>query len=328
MDLLVLGGTRFVGRAIVMDALFRNWNVTVLNRGLSGQLPDEVEQLTVDRTDTAALATALDGRSWGMAIDTWASSPRVVQSAADLLVGKVERFGYVSSISVYAEGRPPGGDESWPTVAGDPSAESTGDYAADKRGGELAALAAFPEAVLARAGVILGPWENIGRLPWWLGRFARGGKVVAPGRPGRAWQFVDVRDLAAWMNAAVATHATGPFDLTCPSGHVTTSSFLEAVRETTGNKAELVWLDQDTLQAAGVEPWQQLPGWVPETEEYAGVMEADTTAAINTGLLSRPVEETVADTWAWLQAEGEPSYGPGGNRHGLPEDIERALLGD
>ncbi|MCW2542599.1 MAG: hypothetical protein JWM40_151 [Frankiales bacterium] len=326
MDLLVLGGTRFVGRAIVMDALFRGWNVTALNRGRSGSLPPEVTQLTVDRTDDAALATALDGRSFGMAIDTWAGSPRVVQSAANLLVGKAEKLGYVSSISVYEQGRPPGGDESWATVAGDPSAESTGDYAADKRGGELAALEAFPEAVLARAGMILGPWENIGRLPWWLGRFDRGGRVVAPGRPERPWQFVDVRDLAAWMNAGVANHLTGPFDLTCPSGHVTTASFLAAVREATGNKAELVWIDQDTVLASGAQPWVQLPGWIPEGDDFAGFMEGDTTAAINTGLVSRPVEQTVADTWAWLQADGEPDYGPGGNRHGLPEDIEQALL--
>jgi nucleoside-diphosphate-sugar epimerase len=323
----VLGGTRFVGRAIVMDALFRKWNVTVVNRGVSGTLPPEVEQVTVDRTDFAALAAALEGRSFGMAIDTWAGGPDVVQAAADLLVGKTDRFGYVSSISVYAPGRPPGGDESWDAVPADPSAGST-DYATDKRGGELAALAAFPDAVLARAGMILGPWENIGRLPWWLGRMARGGRVVAPGRPDRPWQFVDVRDLAAWMNAAVATHAQGPFDLTCPSGHVTTRSFLEAVRDTTGGKAELVWVDQETVLASGAQPWVQLPGWVPEGGEFDGFMEGDTTAAINTGLLSRPVEETVADTWTWLQDEGEPDYGPAGNRHGLPEDIERALVGD
>ena len=278
MDLLVLGGTRFVGRAIVMDALFRNWNVTVVNRGLSGELPAEVEQLTVDRTDAGALAKALDGRSWGMAIDTWAGAPKDVKTAADLLVGKADRFGYVSSISVYAPGRPPGGDESWATVEADPAADAT-DYAADKRGGELAALAAFPEAVLARAGMILGPWENIGRLPWWLGRMARGGRVVAPGRPERPWQFVDVRDLAAWMNAAVATHATGPFDLTCPSGHVTTRSFLEAIRDTTGKQAELIWIDQEKVLASGAQPWVQLPGWIPETEEYAGFMEGDTTCA-------------------------------------------------
>lgn len=327
MDLLVLGGTRFVGRAVVMDALFRNWNVTVLNRGRSGSLPPEVTQLTADRTDAGALEQALDGRSFGMVIDTWAGSPRVVQTAANLLVGKTDRYGYVSSLSVYAEGRPPGGDETWATVEGDPSAESTGDYAADKRGGELAALEAFPDAVLARAGMILGPWENVGRLPWWLNRFARGGRVVAPGRPDRPWQLVDVRDLAAWMNAGVAGHLAGPFDITCPSGHVTTRSFVEAVRSATGDKAELVWIDQDTVLASGAQPWVQLPGWLPEVDEVAGFMEGDTTAAINTGLLSRPIEQTVTDTWEWLQREGEPEYGPRGNPHGLPEEIERTLLG-
>lgn len=325
MDLLVLGGTRFVGRALVVDALRRGWNVTALNRGRSGSLPPEVTSLTVDRTDPKALKTALDGTSFDLAIDTWAGAPAVVKTAADLLADKVGRFGYVSSISVYADGRPPGGDETWPTVPAEAGADST-DYAADKRGGELAALAAFPDAVLARAGMILGPWENIGRLPWWLGRLAQGGPVVAPGRPERPWQFVDVRDLAAWMNAGVAGGLTGPFDLTCPSGHITTQTFLEAVRETTGNKAELVWIDQNTVLASGAQPWGQLPGWVPEGEDFVGFMEGDTTAAINTGLLSRPVEDTVADTWAWLQADGEPDYGPGGNRHGLPAEIEKVLL--
>lgn len=322
MDLLVLGGTRFVGRALVVDALARGWRVTALNRGKSGwTLPPEVEHLAVDRSDPEALAAALDGRAFDAAVDTWAGAPKLVQSAANALVGKTPRLGYVSSISVYEPGRPPGGDETWATVEADPSADGT-DYAADKRGGELAALAAFPDAVLARAGMILGPWENIGRLPWWLDRFARGGPVVAPGRPERPWQFVDVRDLAAWLNTCVSEQVSGPFDITCPSGHTTTQTFLDAVRSATGDKAELVWIDQDTVLAAGAQPWVQLPGWLPEGGDFAGFMDGDTSAAIGTGLLSRPVELTVEDTWAWIQDEGMPGFGP----HGLPEDIEKALL--
>jgi 2'-hydroxyisoflavone reductase len=322
MDLLVLGGTRFVGRALVVDAVARGWSVTALNRGSGGwALPDEVEHLAVDRTDTEALEAALEGRSFDAVVDTWAGAPRHVESAANLLVGKARRFGYVSSISVYQSGRPAGGDESWATVDADPGADGT-DYSADKRGGELAALAAFPDAVLARAGMILGPWENIGRLPWWLDRFSRGGRVVAPGRPERPWQFVDVRDLAAWLNVGVSEGVAGAFDITCPSGHTTTATLLEAVRSTTGEKAELVWVDQETVLASGAQPWVQLPGWVPEGGDFEGFMDGDTTAAINTGLQSRPVEDTVNDTWAWIQDEGLPRLGP----HGLPEEIEAALL--
>lgn len=322
MELLVLGGTRFVGRALVLDALARGWTVTALNRGLSGRLPDEVEQLTVDRRDATALAVALEGRVFDLAVDTWAGAPQLVQSAATLLVGKTRRYGYVSSQSVYADGFPVGGDESWPTVEGDPSADAT-DYAADKRGGELAALAAFPDAVLARAGFILGPWENIGRLPWWLERFSRGGPVVAPGRPERALQYVDVRDLAAWLNDALDGDVRGPYDLTCPSGHATTGSLLEAVRDVTGKRAELVWIAQEDL---GEVLWDQYPVWLPEGGEWAGTLEGDTSAAISTGLRSRPVEQTVADTWAWVQAEGLPETVPGRPSLGLSAEIEAALL--
>jgi len=301
MDLLVLGGTRFVGRAVVLDALARGWNVTALNRGSGGwKLPDEVEHL---------------------AVDTWAAAPKHVEAAANLLVGKARRFGYVSSLGVYQPGRPPGGNESWVTVDGDPGADGT-EYAADKRGGELAALAAFPDAILARAGYIFGPWENLGRLPWWLDRFARGGRVVAPGRPERPWQYVDVRDLAAWLNVGLVEGVAGPFDITCPSGHTTTATMLEAIGKVTGNRAELGWVDQQAILDAGVQWWVQLPGWRPEVAEWEGFMEGDTTAAINTGLQSRPVAATVEDTWAWIQEEGLPQLGP----HGLPTDIEEKLL--
>ena len=326
MDLLVLGGTRFVGRAVVLDALARGWSVTAVNRGLSGSLPAEVEQLTLDRTVEHELAESLQGRQFDLAVDTWAGSPIVVQQAANVLTGKVRRLGYVSSISVYTDGRPPGGDESWPVVDADPAAGAT-DYSADKRGGELAALAAFPDALLARAGMILGPWENIGRLPWWLDRCARGGQVVAPGRPGRALQWVDVRDLAAWLLDGLADGVAGPFDLTCPSGHTTTASLLEACVAATGGTAELVWVDQDRVLAAGVEPWFELPGWVPEGGEWTGFMEGDTAAALSTGLLSRPVADMVRDTWAWVQAEGLPTPPPGRKPHGLPADKEAVLLG-
>ena len=321
MDLLVLGGTRFVGRAVVMDALSRGWQVTALNRGVSGGLPDEVTQLVADRTDAAALAAALEGHRFDAVVDTWAGEPRVVQTAADLVRGSTDRYAYVSSLAVYAEGRPRGGDESWAVIDADPSATAVS-YEVDKRGGELAALAAFPDALLARAGVILGPWENVGRLPWWLTRFAEGGQVVAPGRPGRQWQFVDCRDLAAWVNGALAGGVSGPFDVTCPAGHVSTVSFLEAVAAATGHRAELVWRDDEAILAAGVEPWMQLPGWVPENDDYAGLMEADVSAALGTGLVCRPVEQTVDDTWDWLQQAPRHE----GNPFGLPEELERGLL--
>jgi nucleoside-diphosphate-sugar epimerase len=248
-----------------------------------------------------------------------------VQSSAELLAGRVGRYAYCSSISAYTEGRPPGGNEDWPAVEADPGAESTG-YAQDKRGAELAALAAFPDALIGRPGLILGPYEDIGRLPWWLGRAAEGGRMVAPGRPERPLQYVDARDLAAWFNDNLVAGTGGIVDLVDPSGHTTTRSLLEAVVAATGSRAELVWIDQDAVLASGAEPWTQLPGWVPEGGEFDGFMESDTSRAIATGLVSRDVSDTVAGAWEWLQRDGFPVQRSDRPVHGLPEALEALLL--
>jgi len=323
MRLLVLGGTRFVGRALVADALARGWTVTTLNRAVTGAPAAGVEQLTADRTDPQALAAALDGREWDLAVDTWSAAPRVATSTAAALTGRVGRLAYVSTISVYRWGEHV--DESSPLVEGDPEAEATA-YDVDKRGAELGVLASFPDALLVRPGLILGPYEDIGRLPWWLGRVARGGDVVAPGRPDRPLQYLDARDLAAFTLDALAAGRSGAFDVTSASGHATTRSLLEACVAATGSDARLVWVPEDVVLRSGAQPWTQLPIWVPEVGEFAGFLEGSPTKALGAGLRCRPVEETVADTWAWLRAEGAPAHRPGRPVHGLPAELEEALL--
>ena len=325
MKLLVLGGTRFVGRSVVLDALSRGWGVTALNRGVTGSLPGDVQTLTADRTHPAQLAEALQGKEFDAVFDPWAQAPKVVQTSARLLQGRVGRYVYCSSISAYTDGRPPGGDESWPAVEASADAEATS-YAQDKRGGELAALESFPDALVGRPGLILGPYEDIGRLPWWLGRAAQGGRMVAPGRPERPLQYVDARDLASWFNDNAAAGTSGVVDLTSPSGQTTTRSLLEAVVRATGDRAELVWVDQETVLASGAEPWTQLPCWGPETAEFEGFMEGDTSKAIATGLVSRDVGDTAAATWEWLQRDGFPVQRADRPVHGLPESLETALL--
>lgn len=244
-------------------------------------------------------------------------------SAAHLLSGRAERYGYVSSGSVYTWGSHV--DEDSLTVAGDPQA-TDGDYPAIKRGAELGVLAAFPDALLARAGLILGPHEDIGRLPWWLTRIASGGPVVAPGRPDRPLQYVDARDLATWMLAALDGGVTGPVDVISRPGHATTRQLLEACVRVTGSDARLVWLSEEDLAAAGVQPWSQLPCWVPERGDFAGFLEVDTTRAAETGLRCRPVTDTVLDTWTWMQREELPPQRTDRDVHGLPPTLEQQLL--
>ena len=323
MRLLVLGGTRFVGRALVEAGLDRGWQVTALHRGRTGRPAEPVEVRHADRTDPVALARALADDTWDAVVDTWSGAPQVVARSAGLLAGRVARYDYVSSASVYRWGNHV--DETSPLVEGDPRA-GDGDYPANKRGAELAVLERFPDALLARAGLVLGPYEDIGRLPWWLGRIARGGDVVAPGRPERPLQYVDARDLAGWLLDGVVRGATGAVDVMSPSGHTTTAGLLSACLAATGSDARLVWVSEADLAAAGVQPWTQLPCWVPEQGEFAGFLEADPRRAAATGLRCRPVEDTVRDTWHWLQRDGLPSQRADRAVHGLPPELEARLL--
>jgi len=325
MRLLILGGTHHVGRAVVETALARGDDVTTLNRGMTGRDQPGVRALRADRTDPAALSAALGGESWDAVVDTWSGAPRVVADAAALLAGRAGHYGYVSSRSVYRWPLRPGADESAPVVDGDPASASGDDYSAAKRGGELAAAAAFGDrALLARAGLILGPYEVVGRMPWWLRRLAQGGDVLAPGPPGRPLQYIDARDLAAWLLAAADRGLGGAFDTVSRSGHATMASLLEAGREVTGSRASLVWVAPEVIAAAGIEPWTELPIWLPPDGEEAGLHDGDVSAAYAAGLSCRPVGPTVADTWRWLQDEGYPP--PGRIEHGLNPDKERRVL--
>lgn len=319
----MLGGTRFVGRSIVREALVRGYDVSAVHRGVAGAPPEGVTSLLADRTAPGELARVLDGQTWDLVFDTWDGAPRVAAEAAELLRGRVPRYGYVSSMSVYVWGSHV--DEDSPVVAGDACAD-VGEYPALKRGAELGVLAAHPDALLARAGLILGPHEDIGRLPWWLQRISRGGRVLAPGRPARPLQYVDARDLASWFLSALLTDLAGPVDVASRSGHATTEQLLQACIEATGSNADLVWVGEQHLQAHNAEPFTQIPCWVPEAGEFAGFLEADTSLAARTGLVCRPVTDTVTDTWQWIEREGMPAQRPDRDVHGLPIALEQEIL--
>ncbi|MFF5488362.1 NAD-dependent epimerase/dehydratase family protein [Streptomyces virginiae] len=326
MKLLMLGGTEFVGRAITEDALTRGWEVTVFHRGHHTP-PPGTSALHGDRTAPGGLA-ALDTGEWDLVVDTWGGAPTAVRDSGALLRDRVARYAYVSSRSVYAYPAPAGLAEDGTLVDGSPDAGST-DYAEDKRGGELAALDAFGDrALLARAGLILGPYENVGRLPWWLNRTARGGPVLAPGPRELPIQYIDVRDLARWTMDAAEAGRAGAYNLVSPSGHATMGTLLEACAAATGGGAELRWTDSDRLLAAGVEPWTELPVWVPEGEAYDHTHRGDVSKALAAGLTCRPVEETVADTWSWLRSLGGVApQRPDVPAKGISAQREAALLG-
>jgi len=327
MRLLVLGGTHHVGRAVVEAALARGDDVTTVNRGVSGKDVPGARARRADRTDQAELRAALAGDTWDAVVDTWSRAPRVVSDAASLLSGRAGHYGYVSSRSVYRWPMPAGADESAPVTGGDPASEQADDYAAAKRGGELAVLEHFDgPSVLARAGLILGPYELVGRMPWWLRRIERGGDVLAPGPRDMPIQYIDCRDLAAWLLHAADERISGAFNAVSRPGHATMESLLGAAVAATGSDARLVWADPEVIEAAGIQPWIELPVWVPPDGEDAAVHDGDVSAIYAAGLTCRPVQETVADTWRWLQAEGDPPVRDGGLKHGLDPDREREVL--
>jgi nucleoside-diphosphate-sugar epimerase len=330
MRLLLLGGTEFAGRAVAEAALGRGWDVTVFHRGRH-EPPAGVRSLRGDRTAPDGLA-ALDGADgdWDAVVDTWSAAPRAVRDAAQLLRDRAGRYVYVSSCSVYAWPRRAGYTEDAPLVQDASADAGPTDYARDKRGGELAAVGAFgaDRSLLVRAGLILGPYENIGRLPWWLNRIARGGPFLAPGPRALPLQYVDVRDLAEWILDSVERRTSGPYNLVGPPGHATMGSLLDACLAVTGAPAEPRWTAPETILDAGIEPWLHLPVWLPpDSEGHASVHGADVSRALAAGLRCRPVEDTVADTWRWLRGiGGVPPQRPDRPAVGLAPEREAKVL--
>ncbi|MFF7646339.1 NAD-dependent epimerase/dehydratase family protein [Streptomyces canus] len=329
MRLLLLGGTEFVGRAVAEAALAHGWDVTVFHRGRHAPVAG-VRSLHGDRTAPGGLTALADGGPWDLVVDTWSAAPRAVRDTARLLQDRADRYAYVSSCSVYTWPQPAGYTEEAPVVEGASADADATDYARDKRGGELAVLDAFgtDRSLLVRAGLILGPYENIGRLPWWLGRIARGGRVLAPGPRGLPLQYVDVRDLAQWTLDAADAGLDGAYNLVSPRGHTTMGELLDACVTVTGSKAELCWTDPDTVLAAGIAPWTGLPVWVPpDTDLHTTLHGADTSRAAAAGLRCRPVTETVADTWHWLsETDGVAPQRPDRPVPGLDGETEAMVL--
>jgi nucleoside-diphosphate-sugar epimerase len=272
------------------------------------------------------MSAALRNSSWDVVIDTWSGAPCAVRDAVAILHGRVAHYVYISSRSVYRWPIPVGLSEDGPVVDGDPASTDATSYSAAKRGGELATLEAFgPQALVARAGLILGPYERVGRLPWWLRRVERGGRVLAPGPEDRPLQYIDGRDLAGWLLACAEQGVGGVYNTVSVPGHTTMGALLGAVKAATRSDAELTWVPPDVVLAAGIEPWTELPIWIPPEGDLAGLHSGDVSAALADGLRCRPITDTVADTWTWLQREGDPASLSNGTI-GLDPAREAALL--
>ena len=306
MRLLVLGGTAFLGRAVVDAALARGDPVTLFNRGLTNPgLYPEARRL---RGDLGSDVDALRGGEWDAVVDLDpVTLPRHVRRYASLLEEAAGRFVFVSTISVYSDVSQPIDERSPVHEPPDPEPDEfvEAEYGGLKVGCERAVQAVFGDrCAIVRPGLIAGPHDPTDRFTYWPRRLAEGGDVLAPGSPAQPVQLIDVRDLGAWLVEIAASDANGVFNATGPAERLTLGAALERVGAAVGFNGRLVWVDDGALEGAGVRPWSELPLWLPGVD-YDGLLRADVTRALAAGLALRPLEETARDTLHWSRDAGE-----------------------
>lgn len=323
MKLLILGGTRFLGRHLVNVALQAGHAITLFNRGVSNpEIFPMVERIQGNReTDLARL----DGRTWDAVIDTCGYVPRIVQSSAERLAAQVGSYVFISTISVYADFSKPGIVEGSDLAKlADPAVE---EVSGETYGGlkvlcEQAVETAVPgRALIIRPGLIVGPFDPTDRFTYWPWRVMRGGSIAAPMPANFPVQFIDVRDLAEWTIAMVEQRRTGIFNATGPKHELTFDKLLETCQSMSINSPKITGVSGEFILSRNIQPWSQIPLWIPG-DEFAGMSRVNISKAVQAGLLFRSLEETVRDTLAWAETRGKTYE----LRAGLPEAVEAELL--
>ena len=289
LRLLLLGGTKFLGRAVAEAALARGDELTLFNRGRTnpGLFPEAEHR----RGDRDGGLSALEGGEWDAVVDPSGFVPRVVGAAAELLAEAVGHYVFVSSISVYRPPLAPGLDESAPLIElDDPASEDVPEhYGGLKALCERAVEERLPgRATHVRAGLIVGPHDPTGRFTYWAHRLRRGGEILAPGPPERRVQFVDVRDLAEWMLLCAERRTAGVFNATGEG-----LSWGELLGSAPRSNGEVTWVSDAFLREHEVGEWMELPLWIADPE-WAGMHGADVSRAAAAGLRARPIGETLA----------------------------------
>lgn len=314
LRILILGGTGFTGPFQVRYAISRGHKVTVFNRGKThpGELPEGVEQLIGDRNGQL---DALKGRDWDVVIDNPTMLPKWVHDAAEILKGHVDRYIFISTISVYADNSKPGMDESGALAkyTGADAMKETRDtviaskfelYGPLKALSEKEAEKSFPgKTLIIRPGLIVGPGDETDRFSYWPVRIERGGEVLAPGDPKDPVQIIDARDLAEWTVRMAEQGATGVYNATGPAQPMTISGMLDGIKTAEKSDAKFTWVPADFLEKEKVSPWADMPVWVPPQGDMAGFARISIQKALDHGLTFRPLADTVEATLRWFHAQ-------------------------
>jgi len=326
MRILVLGGTMFLGRHIAAAALARDHQVTLFTRGRTNPgLATAWPTATFLVGDRDGGLDPLRNRQWDRVIDTSGYLPRVVQQSVDLLAGSCPHYTFISSVSVYRDLSVIGLREDAEALSlSHPDSEDVQrDYGALKYLAEQVVTQRYgPSALIIRPGLIVGPWDPTDRFTYWPGRVAEGGRVLAPGRPERRVQFLDVRDLATWILDLTERGVAGTFNATGPRTPTTMGDLLAACTPHAPAGTQITWVSEQFLADQGVGEWMELPLWIRETPDQAGFMMVDDTLARQAGLVARPVAETVAATLAWHQTRRPYTW----TKTGLSAEREQQLL--
>ncbi|MFC0270809.1 SDR family oxidoreductase [Metabacillus herbersteinensis] len=336
MKVLILGGTRFLGKALVKEALKRGHEITLFNRGTNKEMFPEVEQLIGDRDGDVSL---LENRKWDVVMDTCGFAPHQIKKIATVLGDNIEHYTYISSISLYKDWIPFNITEDYHLQSMPPDDKlkdveegkiSPYDYyGALKVLCEAEAEKHWPGRVLhIRAGLLVGPFDYTDRLPYWVQRVAQGGKVLVPGRSDRPVQLIDVKDIATWVFNMAENRKKGTFNVTGPNYELTMKELLNTCKAVTNSDTEFVWAEEQFILEHKVKPWTEMPLWIPEhfpleeeTEPWKGSFFISIEKAVNAGLSFRPLEDTVYDVYQWEKARQNTE-----RKTGISREREQELL--
>lgn len=338
LDMLILGGTGFLGPAVVEEALRRGHSMTLFNRGKTNtHLFPDLEKFRGDREQgIEALETAVaDGRRWDVVIDTSAYIPGHVEASAGLVADFARQYVILSTVGVYADHSVPADESSAVAVVDDEWVagiktirDSLANYGAMKARCEKVAEKAMPGRVtVIRPGLIVGPLDRSDRFTYWAVRVSRGGEVLAPGDGSDPVQLIDARDLAFWIVDCIEGQVTGVFNAISPKGQWNMVEMLAGIKGAFDADARFTWVDTEFLEQQEVAPWTHLPVWIPAKDEYAAFHLVSTERAVAAGLKFRPLADTARDTVAWCNEAKGPDYEFGDKGAGISRQREAELLG-
>ena len=311
LKLLVLGGTGFLGPAIVEAARARGHTLTLFNRGKTHPgLFTDIEQLHGDRDpDKGEGIKPLAGRKWDAVFDDCGYYPRMVKASAELLAPRVEHYIYISSISAYAKNDVEGGDETAAVATmDDPTIEKMGDnsqyYGPLKALCEHAAEKAMPGRVAnVRPGYIVGPGDPTDRFTYWPVRLERGGDVLVPGSASDPIQVIDVRDLAEWLVLVAEKKTTGVFNACGPEKRLNWGETIDACKTASATKGvKLHWVGFEKLEKLPEQGQVDFPIWAPYSGDSKGSHTWSNARAVKAGLTFRPIATIAKDTLAWWKS--------------------------